>query len=160
MVGPPRRHGEPSLDQDAQGGDEATPALVLGMASSYGLTAACIVPRVEGLHPLATLARSLEPRLRPGDRVGYLGGYNAPGLVFYSGHAVDVLRSPRDVAVYLAAPGRAFCVLSTRDASTAMALAPTTVRPIATARKLVVRYNRVFGTASLHDDGLMLVANQ
>lgn len=137
----------------------AAVAMSLGMAASYAVTAGQVLPRVDGLHPLASLARSLAPTLEPDDRVGYLGGYNAPGLVFYSRHTVDVLRSPAEVAAYLAAPGRAFCVLSRRDADAAMALAPGAIRPIGSARKLVVRFNRVFGTASLYDDGLVLLGN-
>jgi 4-amino-4-deoxy-L-arabinose transferase-like glycosyltransferase len=119
-----------------------------------------LVPRVAGLQPLPPLGRAIASMAGPDDRVCHTGTYGAPGLVFYSRHRVDAQAGAQDVARYLQAPGRAFCVVPASEVPTVAALAPGAVFELASQPKLVARFNRLFGKKSPYEPGLVLLSNQ
>ena len=86
-----------------------TLALAVAYASMF------VVPHLLGLAPMPPLGRTIATFAKPGDRVGRSGTFVSGGLVFYSGHRVDTLVTHDEVARFLAAPGRAFCVLRRED---------------------------------------------
>ena len=119
-----------------------------------------VIPHLLGLEPMPPLGRTIATFVEPGDRVGQHGTFVSGGLVFYSGHRVDMLVTHDDVARFLAAPGRAFCVLSRADVTALTArLPPETLHEIAQQPRLVVRLNRLFGDRSPYEEPMVLVSN-
>ena len=120
-----------------------------------------MVPHLRGLEPMPPLGRTIAAFAEPGDRVGQYGTFVSGGLVFYSGHRVDRLGTHDDVARFLTAPGRAFCVLARADV-TALAgrLPPGRLHEIAQQPRLVVRLNRLFGKRSPYEEPMVLVSNE
>jgi hypothetical protein len=133
---------------------------VMVAAVTYALLSIQIVPRLAGLQPVADLGRVVASTAAPNDRVGFAGGASADGLVFYSRHRVDALPTTEDIARYLEAPGRAFCVLSQRDVETVKGVSGGAVYEIAASPKLVLRFNRLFGSKPPYDDMVVLISNR
>jgi len=66
-----------------------------------------------------------------------------------------------DVARFLSAPGRAFCVLPRRDVTALTGLLPPgALHEIAQQPRLVVRFDRLFGDRSPYEEPMVLVSNQ
>jgi 4-amino-4-deoxy-L-arabinose transferase-like glycosyltransferase len=137
----------------------ASAAIAATLAVALGYAALAVVPRLEGLQPVPPLGRAIAAAAGPGDRVGHYGSYGWQGLAFYSRHDVATLSTLDEVARFLDAPGRAYCVLPGRDAETVEGMAPGRVHELARRPKLVVRFNRLFGQRPIHDDALVLVTN-
>ena len=138
----------------------ASTAIAVTVACAVAHASLVVIPRLEGLQPIPPLGEVIESTATPHDLVGHYGTYGAPGLVFYSRHRVNALASQDEVARFLGAPGRAFCVLPGRDAEAVATLAPGAVHEIARRPKLVVRFNRLFGQRPPYDDPLVLVSNR
>jgi 4-amino-4-deoxy-L-arabinose transferase-like glycosyltransferase len=136
-----------------------TVTIAATLAVALAFAAAFVVPRLRGLQPLPPLGRAIAAVAAPDDRVGHSGSYGAPGLVFYSRHRVDALSGPGEIASYLQAPGRAFCVVPEDAVPAVIGLAPGNVHVLATEPKLVPRFNRLLGKRSPFEDGLALISN-
>ena len=143
-------------------GPAAGSAAIAGtLAIAVAYASMFVVPHLRGLEPMPPLGRTIAAFAEPGDRVGQYGTFVSGGLVFYSGHRVDRLGTHDDVARFLTAPGRAFCVLARADV-TALAgrLPPGRLHEIAQQPRLVVRLNRLFGKRSPYEEPMVLVSNE
>ena len=120
-----------------------------------------VIPHLLGLEPMPPLGRTIATFAEPGDRVGQYGTFVSGGLVFYSGHRVDMLVTHDDVARFLAAPGRAYCVLPRADVTALTGrLPPGALHEIAQQPRLVVRFDRLFGDRSPYEEPMVLVSNE
>jgi 4-amino-4-deoxy-L-arabinose transferase-like glycosyltransferase len=143
-------------------GPAAGSAAIAGtLASAVAYASLFVIPHLLGLEPMPPLGRTIAAFVEPGDRVGQYGTFVSGGLVFYSGHRVDMLVTHDDVARFLGAPGRAFCVLARADvAALAARLPPGRLHEIAQQPRLVVRLNRLFGERSPYEEPMVLVSNE
>ena len=83
--------------------------------AGYGFLAAYTLPHtIEKFKPIRPLARIIASEHRPGDRIGLFRDVGQ-GFVFYAGQPVSWLRSPAEVASFLAGPGRWFLVVYEQD---------------------------------------------
>jgi 4-amino-4-deoxy-L-arabinose transferase-like glycosyltransferase len=73
-----------------------------------------VLPSFERYKPAPAVARTLEPRLAPGDAVAYYE-VALPSLVYYLRHRVDTYFEQQALFDALRAPRRVFVVLSERD---------------------------------------------
>jgi hypothetical protein len=73
-----------------------------------------VLPSFERNKPAPAVARTLEPRLAPGDAVAYYE-VALPSLVYYLRHRVDTYFEQQALFDALRAPRRVFVVLSERD---------------------------------------------
>lgn len=138
-----------------------TVALVATLVATYAFLTTYTLPRqLSALFPHAQLGAVIGEIVAPDDRVGMSGIVPSPTLIFYSRHSVEPLPSRDDVLRFLEGPGRAFCVVSHRDVPELRQQSRTTLHEIARRRKLVARFNRLFGTASLYDSDLVVLSNQ
>jgi len=143
-------------------GPVAGSAAIAGtLASAVAYASMFVIPHLQGLEPIPPLGRSIAAIAERGDRVGQYGTFVSGGLVFYSGHRVDMLVTYDDVARFLSAPGRAFCVLPRRDVTALTGLLPPgALHEIAQQPRLVVRFDRLFGDRSPYEEPMVLVSNQ
>jgi hypothetical protein len=90
-------------------------ALATSTAAAYLVLAVWIVPRdLERYKPIPPLARSIVTQHREGDRIGLLRDVGQ-GFVYYCRRNVTWLHSVEEAAAFLAAGGRAFLVVHSRD---------------------------------------------
>jgi 4-amino-4-deoxy-L-arabinose transferase-like glycosyltransferase len=137
-----------------------TVALVASLVATYAFLTTYTLPRqLSGLFPYAQLGGMMGEIVAPDDRVGVSGIVPAT-LIFYSRHTVEPLHSLDDVRRFLEGPGRAFCVVPQREVPELRRQSRTALHEIARRPKLVARFNRLFGTASLYDSELVLLSNQ
>jgi len=143
-------------------GPVAGSAAIAGtLASAVAYASMFVIPHLRGLEPIPPLARSIAAIARPGDRVGQYGTFVSGGLVFYSGHRVDLLVTHDDVVRFLAAPGRAFCLVPRADVTALNGrLPPGALHEIAHEPRLVVRFDRLFGDRSPYEEPMVVVSNQ
>ena len=87
-------------------------ALCAAMALTWLGVITWVVPLVEAQKPMPVAARAIAAAWRPGDRiVGYrLDIYSS--LIYYSGHRVEWLDTPLELANDACLPGRAFIVIA------------------------------------------------
>jgi 4-amino-4-deoxy-L-arabinose transferase-like glycosyltransferase len=87
-------------------------ALCAAMALTWLGVITWVVPLVEAQKPMPVAARAIAEAWRPGDRiVGYrLDIYSS--LIYYSGHRVEWLDTPLELANDACLPGRAFIVIA------------------------------------------------
>jgi 4-amino-4-deoxy-L-arabinose transferase-like glycosyltransferase len=138
-----------------------TVALVATLVATFAFLTTYTLPRqLSGLFPFAQLGGMIGEIVAPDDRVGVSGIVPPATLIFYSRHTVEPLPSVDDLRRFLEGPGRAFCVMSQRDLSELSRQSRTALHEIARRPKLVARFNRLFGTASLYDSELVLLSNQ
>lgn len=87
-------------------------ALCAAMALTWLGVIAWVAPLVEAQKPMPVAARAIAAAWRPGDRVlGYhLDIYSS--LIYYSGHRVEWIFTPSELAHEVCRPGRAFVVIA------------------------------------------------
>ena len=143
-------------------GPAAGSAAIAGtLASAVAYASMAVIPHLRGLEPIPPLGRSIAAIAEPGDRVGQYGTFVSGGLVFYSRHHVNLLVTHEDVVRFLAAPGRAFCVLPRADVTALTGrLPPGALHEIGNQPRLVVRFDRLFGDRSPYEEPMVLVSNQ
>jgi len=143
-------------------GPSAGSAAIAGtLASAVAYASMFVLPHLQGLEPMPPLGRSVAAMAEPGDRVGQYGTFVSGGLVFYSGRRVDRLVTHDDVVRFLAAPGRAFCVLPRADVTALTGrLPPGAMHEVAQQPRLVVRFDRLFGDRSPYEEAMVLVSNR
>jgi 4-amino-4-deoxy-L-arabinose transferase-like glycosyltransferase len=138
-----------------------TVALVATLVATYAFLTTYTLPRqLSVLFPYAQLGGVIGEVVAPDDRVGMSGIVPSATLIFYSRHTVEPLPSLDDVLRFLEGPGRAFCVVSQREVPELRRQSRTALHEIARRPKLVARFNRLFGTASLYDSELVVLSNQ
>jgi 4-amino-4-deoxy-L-arabinose transferase-like glycosyltransferase len=137
----------------------ASASLAVTLAVAVSVASLLTIPSLGGLEPVPKLGRTLATMVEPGDRVGQYGVVSA-GLVFYSRHDVVPLQTLDDVARFLAAPGRAFCVIPRVDARAIAAMSPGTVHEIAEQPRVVIRLDRLLGDGGMYAEPLALVSNR
>ena len=92
-------------------------ALCSAMALTWLAVITWVVPLVEAQKPMPVAARAIAAAWRPGDRIlGYrLDIYSS--LIYYSGHHVDWVGTPLDLANAVCLPGRALVVIAESERS-------------------------------------------
>jgi len=136
-------------------------AVATGLASAYAVVGLHVAPTyLQDMQPISRLGGIIAGRAGPGDRVAHYGGFGAPGLVFYSRHIVESLRSPEEVARFLEGDGRRFCVLSAADLDAVRTVAARPPHELARQPLLTIRFMRVLrGRPPNPDRALVLVSN-
>jgi len=87
-------------------------ALCAAMALAWLSVIAWIVPRVETEKPMPIAARAIAAAWQPGDRIlGYRLDIDS-SLIYYSGHYVQWIDTPLELANHVCRPGRAFVVIA------------------------------------------------
>jgi 4-amino-4-deoxy-L-arabinose transferase-like glycosyltransferase len=90
-------------------------ALCAAMALAWLGVITWVVPRVEAEKPMPRAARAIAAAWRPGDRIlGYRLDIDS-SLIYYSGHHVDWIYTPLDLANSACRPGEAFIVIAEPD---------------------------------------------
>jgi len=136
-------------------------AVATALAGAYAVVGMHVAPTyLQDVQPIGRLGRIIAAQAGPGDRVAHYGGFGGPGLVFYSRHIVEYLRSPEEVARFLEDGGRRFCVLSSADLETVSRISSRPVHLLARQPLVTIRLMRVLrGRPPSPDRALVLVSN-
>ena len=99
--------------------EQAAMSLVAGLSLAMAILAVHIAPReLQRYQPIRALGERIASTGGPDADVGLAGRLGGPGLIFYSRHDIAWLDSMDDIATFLRAPGRRFCVMSQTDFDT------------------------------------------
>ncbi len=99
--------------------EQAAMSLVAGLSLAMAILAVHIAPReLQRYQPIRALGERIASTGGPNADVGLAGRLGGPGLIFYSRHDIAWLDSMDDIATFLRAPGRRFCVMSQTDFDT------------------------------------------
>ena len=99
--------------------EQAAMSLVAGLSLAMAILAVHIAPReLQRYQPIRALGERIASTGGPDAHVGLAGRLGGPGLIFYSRHDIAWLDSMDDIATFLRAPGRRFCVMSQTDFDT------------------------------------------
>jgi hypothetical protein len=136
-------------------------AIATSLAAAYAIAGLHVAPGyLQDMQPISRLGGIIAAQARPGDRVAHYGGFGGPGLVYYSRHVVEYLRSPEEVAQFLEGDGRRFCVVSAADLEAVRRVAPREPHVLARQPWLTIRLMRVLrGRAADPQRALVLVSN-
>lgn len=136
-------------------------AIAAALAAAYAVVGLHVAPRyLQDMQPVSRLGGIIAAEAGPNDRVGHYGGFGGPGLVFYSRHVVEFLRSPEEVAHFLEGDGRRFCVVSAGDLDAVRKAAGREPHVLARQPLLTIRFMRVLrGRPPNPDRALVLLSN-
>jgi 4-amino-4-deoxy-L-arabinose transferase-like glycosyltransferase len=136
-------------------------AVASSLAAAYAIVGLHVAPTyLQDMQPIGRIGGIIAAQAGPADRVAHYGGFGGPGLVFYSRHVVEYLRSPEEVAQFLDGDGRRFCVLSTADLDAVRRVARREPYVLARQPWLTIRFMRVLrGRAVSPDRALLLLSN-
>jgi 4-amino-4-deoxy-L-arabinose transferase-like glycosyltransferase len=136
-------------------------AIAATLAAAYAIVGLHVAPTyLQDMQPVSRLGGIIAAEAGVHDRVAHFGGFGAPGLVFYSRHNVEHLRSPEEVAQFLEGDGRRFCVVSAGDLEAVRRVASREPHVLARQPLLTIRFMRVLrGRPPNPDRALVLVSN-
>ena len=99
--------------------EQAAMSLVGGLSLAMAILTVYVAPReLQRYQPIRALGERIASIGGPDANVGLAGRLGGPGLIFYSRHDIAWLDSMADIATFLRAPGRRFCVMSQTDFDT------------------------------------------
>jgi 4-amino-4-deoxy-L-arabinose transferase-like glycosyltransferase len=99
--------------------EPAIMTLVAGLSLAMAILAVHVAPReLQRYQPVRALGQRIAAVAGPDVHVGLAGRLGGPGLIFYSRHDITWLDSLDQMAAFLRAPGRRFCVMSPSDFDT------------------------------------------
>jgi 4-amino-4-deoxy-L-arabinose transferase-like glycosyltransferase len=99
--------------------EQATLALVAGLASAMAILAVHVAPReLQRYQPIRAFGERVAAMADADTKVGLAGRLGGPGLIFYSRHDIAWLDSVDQIAAFLRGPGSRLCVMSQSDLDT------------------------------------------